>query len=34
MRGQWIYKIINLVNGKFYVGSTVDYKDRFKCLLG
>ena len=31
MRGQWIYKIINLTNGKFYVGSTVDYKDRFKC---
>lgn len=31
MRGQWIYKIINLTNGKFYVGSTVDYKYRFKC---
>ncbi len=31
MREQYIYKIINLVNGKFYVGSTVKHKDRFRC---
>ena len=30
MRGQWIYKIINVANGNFYVGSTVDFKARFK----
>lgn len=31
MKEQFIYKIINLINGKFYVGSTVRHKDRFRC---
>lgn len=30
MKGQFIYKIINTVNGKFYVGSTTNTKERFR----
>jgi group I intron endonuclease len=30
MKGQFIYKIINNYNGKFYVGSTIDTKERFR----
>ena len=26
-----IYKIINITNGDFYVGSTIKHKDRFRC---
>lgn len=31
MKAQVIYKIINLTNGKFYVGSTVNQRERFRC---
>lgn len=30
MIGQFIYKIINLTNGKFYVGSTTNTRERFR----
>lgn len=30
MKGQFIYKIINTVNGKFYVGSTTNTSERFR----
>ncbi len=30
MKGQFIYKIINTVNGKFYVGSTTNTRERFR----
>lgn len=30
MNGAVIYKIINLTNGKFYIGSTTDTKNRFR----
>lgn len=30
MKGQFIYKIINTVNGKFYVGSTTNTQERFR----
>lgn len=30
MKGQFIYKIINAVNGKFYVGSTTNTAERFR----
>lgn len=30
MKGQVIYKIINTVNGKFYVGSTTNTRERFR----
>lgn len=30
MKGQFIYKIINTTNGKFYVGSTTDTRERFR----
>lgn len=30
MKGQFIYKIINLVNNKFYVGSTTNTRERFR----
>lgn len=30
MKGQFIYKIINSVNGKFYVGSTTNTRERFR----
>lgn len=30
MKGQFIYKIINTVNGKFYVGSTINTRERFR----
>jgi group I intron endonuclease len=30
MKGQFIYKIINTANGKFYVGSTTNTKERFR----
>lgn len=30
MKGQFIYKIVNLVNGKFYVGSTINTRERFR----
>jgi len=30
MLGQFIYKIINLTNGKFYVGSTTNTRERFR----
>jgi len=30
MKGKFIYKIINTVNGKFYVGSTTNTKERFR----
>ena len=30
MKGQFIYKIINTVNNKFYVGSTTNTKERFR----
>ena len=30
MKGQFIYKITNLVNDKFYVGSTNDTRERFR----
>ena len=30
MKGQFIYKIINAVNGKFYVGSTTNAAERFR----
>lgn len=31
MKAQVIYKIINLVNAKFYVGSTINQRERFRC---
>lgn len=31
MKQPVIYKIINLVNDKFYVGSTTDTRERFRC---
>jgi group I intron endonuclease len=30
MKGQFIYKIINTTNGKFYVGSTTNTRERFR----
>lgn len=30
MKGQFIYKIINTTNGKFYVGSTTNTQERFR----
>lgn len=30
MKGQFIYKIVNTVNGKFYVGSTTNTRERFR----
>jgi group I intron endonuclease len=30
MKGQFIYKIINTANGKFYVGSTTNTRERFR----
>ena len=30
MKGQFIYKIINTINGKFYVGSTINTRERFR----
>lgn len=30
MKGQFIYKIINQVNDKFYVGSTINTRERFR----
>jgi group I intron endonuclease len=30
MKGQFIYKIVNTANGKFYVGSTTNTKERFR----
>jgi group I intron endonuclease len=30
MKGQFIYKIINTINGKFYVGSTTNTRERFR----
>lgn len=30
MKGKFIYKIINAVNGKFYVGSTTNTRERFR----
>lgn len=30
MKGQFIYKIINTINNKFYVGSTTNTKERFR----
>jgi group I intron endonuclease len=30
LKGQFIYKIINTANGKFYVGSTINTHDRFR----
>jgi group I intron endonuclease len=30
MKGKFIYKIINTVNGKFYVGSTTNHYERFR----
>lgn len=30
MKGQFIYKIINLTSGKFYVGSTTNTRERFR----
>lgn len=30
MKGQFIYKIINNINGKFYVGSTTNTRERFR----
>lgn len=31
MKAQIIYKIINIINGKFYVGSTVNQRERFRA---
>jgi len=31
MKAQIIYKIINIVNGKFYVGSTINQRERFRA---
>lgn len=30
MKGQFIYKIVNINNGKFYVGSTINTRERFR----
>lgn len=30
MKGQFIYKIVNTTNGKFYVGSTTNTRERFR----
>lgn len=30
MKGQFIYKIVNTINGKFYVGSTTNTRERFR----
>jgi group I intron endonuclease len=30
VKGQFIYKIVNTVNGKFYVGSTTNTRERFR----
>jgi group I intron endonuclease len=30
MKGQFIYKIVNTANGKFYVGSTTNTRERFR----